>query len=201
MLVKIKKLNDDAVIPTYAHDGDIGMDLTAIGVDYDSNNDTYIYHTGLAVETPKHYGILLLPRSSNRRTDAYLTNHVGLVDSATYRGEIMLCFKNRTSIADRAKLEALDYVFRNVRVESFVRPISSGNSVSFMVDDKMDHIAREYVEISNDISQNYMNFAPYQVGERIAQMVVLPFPKVDIQIVNELSKTERGEGGFGSSGK
>ena len=38
-------------------------------------------------------------------------------------------------------------------------------------------------------------------GERIAQMVVVPYPKVKLTEVNQLSVTERGEGGFGSTGK
>ena len=49
--IKFKKLNQNAVIPTYAHDGDVGMDLTAIDVEYDQEKDMYIYHTGLACES------------------------------------------------------------------------------------------------------------------------------------------------------
>ena len=100
--VKFKKLDERAVIPTYAHDGDVGMDMTAIDIEYDFDMDCYIYHTGLAFETDKHYGIFLFPRSSNRNTDAYLTNSVGVADSAIYRGEIMFCFKNRTSLRQNA---------------------------------------------------------------------------------------------------
>lgn len=37
-------------------------------------------------------------------------------------------------------------------------------------------------------------------GERIAQMVIAPFLAVDYQVVDELSETVRGEGGFGSTG-
>ena len=102
--IKLKKLDKNAIIPEYAHDGDVGMDLTAISVEYDREHDMYIYHTGLAFETDKHYGIFLFPRSSNRKTDAYLCNHVGIADSAIYRGEIMLCFKNRTSLEVRAEI-------------------------------------------------------------------------------------------------
>ncbi len=40
-----------------------------------------------------------------------------------------------------------------------------------------------------------------QRGERIAQMIIAPFVQADFQPVSELSKTERGAGGFGSSGK
>lgn len=41
----------------------------------------------------------------------------------------------------------------------------------------------------------------YQVGNRIGQLVVLPFPKVELEEVQELSVSVRGENGFGSSGK
>lgn len=40
-----------------------------------------------------------------------------------------------------------------------------------------------------------------QPGERIAQLVILPFAVVDFNVVDELSDTERGAGGFGSTGK
>ena len=37
-------------------------------------------------------------------------------------------------------------------------------------------------------------------GERIAQMVIAPITQPDFEAVKELSKTVRGEGGFGSTG-
>ncbi len=40
-----------------------------------------------------------------------------------------------------------------------------------------------------------------KTGERIAQMVLVPVVQADFQIVNEFSETERGTGGFGSSGR
>lgn len=46
----------------------------------------------------------------------------------------------------------------------------------------------------------WLNYAPYKVGERIAQLVIMPYPKVEFEEVEELSKTERGEGCHGSSG-
>ena len=39
------------------------------------------------------------------------------------------------------------------------------------------------------------------MGERIAQLVFLPIVQVGFNVVNEFDATERGEGGFGSSGK
>jgi dUTP pyrophosphatase len=41
----------------------------------------------------------------------------------------------------------------------------------------------------------------YEEGDRVGQLIILPYPKVDMEEVTELSDTERGDGGFGSSGK
>jgi dUTPase len=41
--IKLKKIDERAVIPTYAHDGDVCMDLTAISVEYDMDKDMYIF--------------------------------------------------------------------------------------------------------------------------------------------------------------
>ena len=41
----------------------------------------------------------------------------------------------------------------------------------------------------------------FDVGDRIAQLIIMPYDKVDIEYVEELSDTTRGEAGFGSSGK
>lgn len=188
--VKIKKLDPKAVIPTYAHDGDVGMDLTAISVEYDEEKDMYIYHTGLAMETDKHYGILLFPRSSNRKTDAYLCNHVGIVDSAIYRGEIMLCFKNRDSIRTKATTDMLlKYLNENFDKAEYAKPEKS-------VQEIVNSAYHEFMWTTH----HPMSFAPYKVGDRIAQMVVIPYPNVNTEIIEELSETERGEGGFGSTG-
>ena len=181
--VKFKKLNEKAIIPSYAHDGDVGMDLTAISVEYDADNDLYIYHTGLAFESDYHYGMFLFPRSSNRKTEAYLCNHVGIADSAIYRGEIMLCFKNRTSLRQIA-LES--------RTIAFFNAIEDGKSV--------EEATKESVDAWFEAFKNPMLFAPYKEGDRVAQMVVLPYPDVKLKEVENLTETDRGSGGFGSTG-
>lgn len=144
MEVKIKKLNADAVIPQYAHDTDAGMDLTAISHEYDVQKG-HIYGTGLAIEIPKGYVGLLFPRSSNRKTNAYLTNHVGVIDSG-YRGEIMLTYKNR------------------------------------------------------DDSPFDGRYKPYEVGDRVAQLIIIPYPHIELKLVDELEDSDRGINGHGSTG-
>ena len=142
MEVKIKKLHPDAVIPAYSKPGDAGLDLTATSI-YDDSYDNIVYGTGLAIEIPEGYVGLLYPRSSNSKTDLYLTNHVGVIDSG-YRGEIMFKF----------------------------RPI-------------------------NGIVDAYI----YAVGDRIGQLIIMPYPSIKFVETDELSDSDRGEGGYGSTGK
>ena len=40
----------------------------------------------------------------------------------------------------------------------------------------------------------------YEIGERFAQLIILPYPQIEFEEFDELSETERGSGGFGSSG-
>lgn len=149
MDVKIKKLNENAVIPSYAHDTDAGLDLVATSYEYKENIDCHVYGTGLAVEIPEGYVGLLYPRSSNRKTNAYMCNHVGVVDSG-YRGEIMISFKNRDKIKE------------------------------------------------GEIPQLIQ---PYEVGDKVAQLIIMPYPKIKFVEVYELSSSDRGEAGHGSTGK
>jgi dUTP pyrophosphatase len=49
--------------------------------------------------------------------------------------------------------------------------------------------------ISNNALDNY------KVGDRIMQIMIIPHPPIQFEEVDELNNTERGEGGFGSTGK
>lgn len=188
--IKFKKLDERAVVPKYAHEGDVGMDLTAIDVEYDEKNDMYIYHTGLAFESDFNIGQFLFVRSSNRKTDAYLCNHVGIADSAIYRGEIMLCFKNRLPFAERIAIES-DKAFKESLKNSKVDDVNARliNAVSDSEIKKIDMI-----------KEGGLKYAPYNVGDRVAQMVFIEYPTVNLIEGDELSNTVRNDGGFGSTG-
>ena len=144
MKIKIKKLHNDAVVPSYAKPGDAGMDLTATSRTFDEHGNV-VYGVGLAIEIPEGYVGLIFPRSSNAKTDLYLTNHVGVVDSG-YRGEIMFKFRK------------------------------------------------------SDVIKNFQEARLYHVGERVGQLMIIPYPQIELEEVEELSSTERGEGGYGSTG-
>lgn len=183
--VKLWKANINAIIPQYAKDGDAGMDLTAVSVTYDKKLDCFVYDTGICVAIPEGYVGLVYPRSSNRKTDAYMTNHVGVIDSG-YRGNILVCFKNRTS----------QYV------------IDACNALAGDIDEMADSInlhTKAYCEGATcpTIEDNENNY-PYNVGDRIAQIMIVPYPKVifeEVDSKDDLGETERGDGGHGSTGK
>ena len=140
MQVRIKKLNENAVIPSYAKDGDACFDLTATSIKVDVG---YIqYGTGLAMEIPYGYVGIIVPRSSVTNKSLMLKNSVGIIDSG-YRGEISFRFYG---------LDGEDSI-------------------------------------------------KYDIGERIGQMMILPVPKIQLVEVDELSDSDRSEGGYGSTGK
>ncbi len=90
MKLKCKKLNPEAILPSYATDGSNGLDLTATAVIV--HPDYVEVRTAISVEIPKGYVGLLFPRSSITKTNMMLGNSVGVIDS-DYRGEIMFRFK------------------------------------------------------------------------------------------------------------
>jgi len=103
MQVKIKKLCDHAVIPTYAKPGDGGMDMTCTTVNV--TDAYYEYETGLSMEIPEGFVGLLFPRSSNSKYALLLCNSVGVID-AGYRGPINFRYKHvgsgaRYNVGDR----------------------------------------------------------------------------------------------------
>lgn len=145
MKVNVKKLDSNAVLPTYAKHGDAGMDLTATSKNYDEHGNV-CYGTSLAFEIPNGFVGLLFPRSSNTKKDLILGNSVGVLDSG-YRGEVMFKF----------------------------RPV---------------------MPLERDIE-----FGPreHEIGDRIGQIIIMPYPQVEFNLVDELSSSDRGVGGFGST--
>lgn len=191
--IKFKKTRENAVVPKYAHVGDAGLDMTAAHVEYDFENDCYKYYTGIAFESPKQVLMFAMPRSSNYKTDCYLANGIGLIDTATYRGEIIFCYKPRLP---------LEIASRTVGMDNFLIELSD---ISEPNQDLTLSILKSFQSYAKGVKDYYeraekLEFAPFKVGERIGQMLVLNHPEVEL-IESELSETERGDKGFGSTGK
>ena len=98
-MVSIKKLNADAVIPTYGSQYAAGADLYACiqePVTFQPG-DTILIHTGLAMEIPAGYAGLIYARSGLASKKGLApANKVGVID-ADYRGEIMVALHNHSN--------------------------------------------------------------------------------------------------------
>ncbi len=141
--VNIKKLNPNAVTPTYGSEFSAGADLYACIDEVVSiePNETKLIKTGLSLEIPEGYAGLIYARSGLASKKGLApANKVGVVD-ADYRGEVMVALHNHSAV-----------------------------------------------------------IASVEPNERVAQLVIAPFLKADFNVVDELTNTQRGSGGFGSTG-
>lgn len=94
MELPIARLNDDAVLPTRAHEGDAGLDLYACESAHIGPGERWSIGTGIAVEIPAGHAGLVLPRSGlAKRNGISLVNSPGLIDSG-YRGEVRVLLLN-----------------------------------------------------------------------------------------------------------
>ena len=100
MRVRIRKINENAIIPTYGTEYSAGADLYAL---LDSKieikpHETVFVHTGISVEIPEGYCGLVFARSSmGAKRGLAPANKVGVIDS-DYRGEIMVTLHNHSEI-------------------------------------------------------------------------------------------------------
>lgn len=138
----VRRLREDATLPTRAYDGDAGLDLAACDRVEIPPGGRAVVGTGLAVAIPDGHAGLVVPRSGlAARHGLGAVNAPGLID-AGYRGELKLILLN----TDRS--------------EPFV----------------------------------------VEPGMRLAQLVVIELPPVEVVEVDELPETLRGVAGLGSSG-
>lgn len=143
MEVKIKKLSDNATVPTYGSKFAAGADLYAC-IENDiviEPHCTAVIPTGIALELPQGFAGLIYARSGLATKKGLApANKVGVVD-CDYRGEVKVALLNHGTAAQT--------------------------------------VCR---------------------GERIAQLVITPYITAEFVVSEELTETERGSGGFGSTG-
>ena len=142
--MRVKKLRENALIPTYGSVEAAGADLYACleaDVTIDAGKTVFV-PTGIAMEVPKGYAGLIYARSSlGSKRGLAPANKVGVIDS-DYRGEVMVALHNHGA-----------------------------------VDQTISH------------------------GERIAQLLVTPVLAPAFELCDDLTDTDRGAGGFGSTGR
>lgn len=101
MEIKIKKLNDQAILPTYGSAYAAGADLYALlGDDITIEaGQTVLVHTGIALELPVGHAGLIYARSGLASKKGLApANKVGVID-CDYRGEVMVALHNHGNVA------------------------------------------------------------------------------------------------------
>lgn len=84
MKIKIKKLNPDAKLPSYAHPGDVGMDMFSLETKTINPNERAYFYCGFALEFPIGYAAIVKDKSSISKAGLHTMS--GVFD-AGYRGE------------------------------------------------------------------------------------------------------------------
>jgi len=139
MKVKIKKLKPEAILPSYSHPGDAGLDLHSLD-DYDLKpGEKKTFYFGFALEFPEDHVALTRDRGGLGHQGIH---NLGGVFDAGYRGEY--------------------------------------NCGLINLDDKIFKIKK---------------------GDRIAQLIIFPIAKAELEETNQLTETSRDQGRFGSTGK
>ena len=172
--IKFKKLSDTAIVPTKAHAYDAGFDLFAdedITLEY---GETKVIQTNIAIELPDGYMADVRPRSG-LTLNTSLRVHYGTVD-ATYRGSIGIICENANYKEDFEYTELLQNMAK--------------------AETTLDFLQKGKIAIEKWHSMAYH----IKKGDKIAQLVIQKIPDVELFETDVLNETNRGSGGFGSTG-
>jgi dUTP pyrophosphatase len=95
--IKIKKLNSEAIIPHYSHEGDAGMDVYSVENVLINPNERKLIQTGLSFEISRGFEIQIRPKSGLALNSGItILNTPGTLDSG-YRGELKIILFNASN--------------------------------------------------------------------------------------------------------
>lgn len=201
MNLQVKLLYPDSTLPLRAGEHEAGIDLylhrTAFVDEENATKDpSYAstvltsmqekYYSGVAMAIPVGHVGLLFMRSSVCKTPMRFENAVGVID-CTYRGEI---YAVATAGMANGSLAITLGVIRNLLEQS-------QESMRHPVVAKLLHSTM----LTHDDHVDEIKSGEYKVGDRFAQLVIVPIPSITLEQVEELDSTARGTGGYGSTGK
>jgi dUTP pyrophosphatase len=138
MKLKIKKLHSDAVLPSYAHPGDVGLDLYTLEQIVIKPGEQVLINHGFALEFEEGFGAFVMDKSGRAKSGL---KTLGGVFDAGYRGEY---------------------------------------------NTQLINLSEEIITIEK--------------GQKVSQLVIVPVAIVEVEEVEDLEGSSRGEGRFGSTG-
>jgi dUTP pyrophosphatase len=132
--IKVKKTDESASIPKYAHKGDSGFDLASTETVTISPGETKLISTGLSFGIPVGYEMQIRPRSGmSAKTKFRVANAPGTIDS-NYTGEVKIIAENIGHRAifiekgDRIAQGVICPVYEAVFVEQDLEDTNRGNN-------------------------------------------------------------------------
>lgn len=211
---KIVKVGVDTIepkLPEYGKEGDACMDIYPICLEFDKEKDRWIYHTGLAFAIGNTVNRVpndadsktvigkdkfvpnemeIRPRSNLTKSDFYMPNTPGTLDWG-YRGELLIIFKNRTS---NDLVQGIGTLIR--AIEKLAMRIGANAEIK-----QYTSLARQ--QLTPVIKS--INRPPYKCdgNDRCCQIIIRGTERIEwdeVKSVEELGSSERGNGGFGSTG-
>jgi dUTP pyrophosphatase len=173
--VKVKKLSPEAQIPLYATPGSACVDLVSMEGVYIEPQSTKTISTGLSFEIPEGYKMAIYPRSGiSAKTPIRVANSPAVID-CDFRGEVKIILTNTMQL------------------------VANKNNVYY--DLNGNHFTMSEPEMKKlQLSNVSWGTIKINKGDRVAQAEIVPVLQVEFEETLELSETERGDGGFGSSG-
>ncbi|HFL3158171.1 TPA: dUTP diphosphatase [Clostridioides difficile] len=162
--VKIKKLSQDAIVPSYAKEGDSGIDLYTLEDTAIPAKSAVAISTGIALEIPYGYEMQVRPRSG-----------------ISLKG---ILFTRDMIVCDKEQLK------KQIRKSFVVHPTVRLGTV--------DSGYRGEIKIITYNEENFEILIPKHI--KLAQGVFQQVPRAILKVVDELSNSERGNSGFGSTG-
>lgn len=173
--LRIKRLTAEATLPQKLRATDSGYDLFAAEDCVIEPGETAVIKTGIAVQPPPGYEVQIRPRSGiSAKTKLRVV--LGTVDEC-FRGEVGV-------IVDNIEMKALcineEFLTLGLEFSGYVRTLSGE-------EEKLDE---EYPRGTYKVRK----------GDKIAQMVLVPYASPNVLEVDTLEETDRGGNGFGSSG-
>lgn len=170
MNIKIN-IKDKALMPCCKNPGDAGMDLCAAQDITIAPGETVLIPVGFSLEIPAGYEAQIRPRSGlSLNTPLRVANAPGTVDSG-YRGEVCVIMQNTS---ERYYTDGI-------------------GKVKLMPNAYINH---HLVSVKG----NRKGWYDIKKGDRIAQMVFSKVETAELVVSDNLEESERGQGGFGSTG-
>src|SRR5690606_1829899 len=177
--VGFKRLNDNAFIPSKVHQTDSGFDLYASEDVIIKPGETAVVPTGIAVQLPAGYEAQVRPRS-------------GITAKTKLRVQL--------GTIDNGFTGVIGVIVDNIAEPDYGLYLEEGNEGIYVREGEAFDINNEVVTEHAYGAVTHNSFL-IRKGDRIAQLVIQPLPVVEAyEVEGELEETERGEGGFGSTG-